>query len=233
MRADNPITQGYCLRGSVEGIKYTHKLQFNRDYAEHFIKWFAKRRSFYITNEHLCSIWLHLIKKWGRGLARNGPSRPMSLNSKFGAESSGDFCAISVYDSKPVYGESCRICHAVTSAKVSNVNSVFTFVGLTDHPKLLRDNQLIEIESYHSYLESELTPTGLCKDPQCSELDAWINNNSPDSEKARQLSIQINKPAKATLAKQPSCVIKPFIGARYLDFKARLKIAENKLIEAQ
>lgn len=229
IRHENPIALGYFLRGSVEGIQYIHELQFKRDYAEYFIEWISKRYPYFITTKFLSNVWSHVARKHGVGLARNGPQRPIGLNSRFGLEASGDFCAVSVYDSKPIYGEKCKTCNTVTKGEVTRVGSVFDLVYLTNHPQILFDSCVIDFEPVHAHFKSQLRSTGLCQDPDCIELHDWLNKDDDSTDEAKRLSVPVNKPRDYTISIQSPYFIKPFIAARYLDFKARLQIAKDKL----
>lgn len=229
---------GGILRGSVKGMRYNHYLIYKRDYTTFFIEWLSKRwaKKYYISWPLLIRIVRHHNKKYGGDCARNPPHKPSDMNIHFGRFASADYCPINIDDGKPMNGECCRICFTILKSKVykgsdndgsesilseynKEAGHVKTEFNICDHM------QTIDIMRIPTNLRvSWILPTRRCLSRECIKLDRWMRLG-------KKQSIQLNKPSETTLYKYPEASRKPLIAARYLDYKARLKIHEKGLID--
>lgn len=217
-----------------------NNFEYVRDYIDYFIEWYAKRSKYYISDQWLIDINVRMRKKYGRDFARNGPSKPLDLNHQFGLKVDGAFCRVSYYELTPMNSTRCYVCGALMSAEITEVanetwlseyNTTGRYVGELIHgiPYVTLTYDIDSLAALSCRRDTGILRS-LCYSKECTKLNKWRHGESNSASIAKDLKVKRNAPSYKLLDKQNNQYRKAFFVSRYLDYHARLKIAEDKLI---
>lgn len=216
--------------------------EYIKDYIEHFIKWYAERTQYYMSDKLIIKINHRLRYKYGYDAATQGPLKPNQLNRRFGFFAEGPYCRVHLYDVKPMVSDHCMCCGEMQDAYEAGRNHRHDFDELSeynpeehndsgDYTKINKrhNNYIDDLAHIDPLRERSIYHFSLCDDPICKKLNAWLRRETEDFARARELLIKCITPTKAAIDKQTGKYRRPYLVSRYLDFKARLKFAEDRL----